>query len=106
MPAMSASTDEGMSAIERCRSAALSGRVARCEDCAYTVIAYNSCRNRHAQNARAQRQSNGSPSVRRSCCLSATSTSSSRCKRPADIACQNNAVIYDLLILTLITAQI
>ncbi len=36
-----------MSAIESCRTAALGGHVARCEDCAYTPIAYNSCRNRH-----------------------------------------------------------
>src|SRR5471032_1025423 len=36
-----------MSAIERCRTAALGGHVARCEGCARTVIAYNSCRNRH-----------------------------------------------------------
>ena len=32
-----------MAAIESCRTAALGGRVARCEDCAHTVIAYNSC---------------------------------------------------------------
>jgi hypothetical protein len=36
-----------MSAIERCRTVALGGHVARCEDCADIVIAYNSCRNRH-----------------------------------------------------------
>jgi hypothetical protein len=36
-----------MSAIESCRTAALGGHVARYEDCAYTTIAYNSCRNRH-----------------------------------------------------------
>jgi hypothetical protein len=36
-----------MSAIESCRTAALGGHVARCADCAYTTIAYNSCRNRH-----------------------------------------------------------
>ena len=36
-----------MAAIERCRTAALGGHVARCEDCAHTLIAYNSCRNRH-----------------------------------------------------------
>jgi hypothetical protein len=35
------------SAIERCRTAALGGHVARCEDCDHTRIAYNSCRNRH-----------------------------------------------------------
>src|ERR1039457_2744797 len=36
-----------MSAIERCRTASLGGHVARCEDCPHTLIAYNSCRNRH-----------------------------------------------------------
>ena len=36
-----------MSAIERCRTAALGGHVARCEDCQHTIVAYNSCRNRH-----------------------------------------------------------
>ena len=36
-----------MSAIERCRTAALGGYVARCEKCSHTTIAYNSCRNRH-----------------------------------------------------------
>ena len=32
-----------MSAIERCRTAALGGHVLRCDDCAHTQIAYNSC---------------------------------------------------------------
>ena len=36
-----------MSAIESCRTAALGGHVERCEACAFTRIAYNSCRNRH-----------------------------------------------------------
>ena len=36
-----------MSAIERCRSAALGGHLLCCEDCAQIQIAYNSCRNRH-----------------------------------------------------------
>ncbi|SFF13625.1 Transposase zinc-binding domain-containing protein [Sulfitobacter brevis] len=36
-----------MSAIERCRTAALGGHVARCDDCKHEHIAYNSCRNRH-----------------------------------------------------------
>ncbi len=36
-----------MSAIERCRTAALGGHVARCEKCAHEHVAYNSCRNRH-----------------------------------------------------------
>ena len=36
-----------MSAIQRCRTAALGGHVERCERCSHTIIAYNSCRNRH-----------------------------------------------------------
>jgi hypothetical protein len=38
-----------MSAIERCRTAALGGFVARCENdaCGHTTIAFCSCRNRH-----------------------------------------------------------
>ena len=49
-----------MSAIERCRTVALGGHVARCENdaCAHTTIAYNSCRNRHCpkcQGAAARR---------------------------------------------------
>ncbi len=36
-----------MSAIERCRTAALGGHVAACEDCGHIHVAYNSCRNRH-----------------------------------------------------------
>jgi len=38
-----------MSAIERCRTAALGGHVAACENdaCGRTVIAFNSCRDRH-----------------------------------------------------------
>jgi hypothetical protein len=36
-----------MSAIETCRTSTLGGHVERCEDCAHTRVAYNSCRNRH-----------------------------------------------------------
>jgi hypothetical protein len=35
-----------MTAIEICRTAALGGHVDRCQDCAHTRIAFNSCRNR------------------------------------------------------------
>jgi Putative transposase/Transposase zinc-binding domain len=42
-----------MSAIESCRTAALGGHVARCENCAHTQIAYNSCRNRHCPKCQA-----------------------------------------------------
>ena len=44
---------KAMSAIERCRTAALGGHVARCADCAHEHIAYNSCRNRHCPKCQA-----------------------------------------------------
>src|SRR5499425_1783681 len=42
-----------MSAIERCRTAALGGHVERCEDCAHRRISYNSCGNRHCPKCQA-----------------------------------------------------
>ena len=42
-----------MSAIERCRSAALGGHVLCCEGCAQIQIAYNSCRDRHCPKCQA-----------------------------------------------------
>ena len=44
-----------MSAIERCRTAALGGHVARCENdaCGHLHVAYNSCRNRHCPKCQA-----------------------------------------------------
>jgi hypothetical protein len=36
-----------MTAIERCRTAALGGHVEECDQCQHQRIAYNSCRNRH-----------------------------------------------------------
>jgi hypothetical protein len=49
---------KAMSAIERCRSAALGGHVRHCDACGRSDIAYNSCRDRHCpkcQGAAAQR---------------------------------------------------
>ncbi len=42
-----------MNAIRRCRTAALGGHAARCEDCGHEHIAYNSCRNRHCPKCQA-----------------------------------------------------
>jgi len=42
-----------MSAIERCRSAALGGHLLHCPACEQTQIAYNSCRNRHCPKCQA-----------------------------------------------------
>jgi hypothetical protein len=87
-----------MSAIESCRTAALGGHVARCEDCAHTIIAYNSCRNRHCPKCQG-------PAARtwmeeREAELLPVPYFHLVFTLPApigDIAYQNKAVIYDLL---------
>jgi hypothetical protein len=87
-----------MSAIERCRTVALGGHVARCEGCAHTVIAYNSCRNRHCpkcQGAAArewlrEREAELLPVGYFHLVFTLPSSI-------ADIAYQNKAVLYDLL---------
>src|SRR4029077_3946238 len=87
-----------MSAIESCRTAALGGHVACCEDCAYTTIAYNSCRNRHCpkcQGAAAKQWL-----AERQADLLAVPYYHIVFTMPAaiaDIAYQNKAVVYDLL---------
>ena len=87
-----------MSAIERCRTAALGGHVARCEKCAHTLIAYNSCRNRHCpkcQGAAAKEWL-----AAREAELLPVPYFHVVYTLPAairDIAYQNKAVIYDLL---------
>ena len=87
-----------MSAIERCRTAALGGHVARCEDCAHTVIAYNSCRNRHCPKCQgaaakqwlAEREAELLPVGYFHVVFTVPASI-------ADIAYHNKAVIYDLL---------
>lgn len=87
-----------MSAIERCRTAALGGHVAACEDCTYTTIAYNSCRNRHCPKCQgaaakqwlADREAELLPVPYYHVVFTLPATI-------ADIAYQNKAVIYDLL---------
>src|ERR1700674_1210305 len=87
-----------MSAIENCRTAALGGHVARCEDCAYTTIAYNSCRNRHCPKCQgaaakewlADREADLLPVPYYHVVFTLPAPI-------ADIAYQNKAVVYDLL---------
>ena len=87
-----------MSAIVSCRTAALGGHVTRCEDCAHTQIAYNSCRNRHcpkcqgaaARDWLAEREADLLPVPYFHVVFTLPAAI-------ADIAYQNKAVIYDLL---------
>ena len=87
-----------MSAIEHCRTAALGGHVARCQDCAYTTIAYNSCRNRHCPKCQgatakqwlAERKAELLPVPYFHAVFTLPAA-------VAEIAYQNKAAIYDLL---------
>jgi hypothetical protein len=87
-----------MSAIESCRTVALGGHVERCEDCAHTCIAYNSCRNRHCPKCQgaaakqwlAERQADLLPVPYYHMVFTLPAPI-------ADIAYQNKAAIYDLL---------
>jgi hypothetical protein len=89
-----------MTAIERCRTAALGGHVARCENdaCARTIIAYNSCRNRHCPKCQgaaarewlAEREAELLPVGYFHLVFTLPAPI-------ADIAYQNKRVIYDLL---------
>jgi Putative transposase/Transposase zinc-binding domain len=87
-----------MSAIESCRTAALGGHVARCEKCSHTLIAYNSCRNRHCPKCQgaaakewlAEREAELLPAPYYHVVFTLPAAI-------ADIAYQNKAVIYDLL---------
>ena len=87
-----------MSAIESCRTAALGGHVLRCEDCTHTLIAYNSCRDRHcpkclggaAREWLAAREADLLPVPYFHVLFSLP-------KRIANIAYQNKAVIYGIL---------
>ena len=87
-----------MSAIESCRTAALGGHVARCENCSHTQISYNSCRNRHCPKCQgaaakewlAEREAELLPVPYYHVVFTLPAAI-------ADIAYQNKAVIYNLL---------
>jgi hypothetical protein len=88
-----------MSAIERCRTAALGGHVERCEDCTHLRVSYNSCRDRHCPKCQAgaakewlaDRQAELLPVPYFHVVFTLPGPI-------ADIAYQNKAVVYDLLL--------
>ena len=87
-----------MSAIEGCRTAALGGHVARCETCAHTAIAYNSCGNRHCPKCQGS-QAREWLEARKTELLEVPyfHVVFTLPPRIGAIAFQNKAVIYDLL---------
>jgi hypothetical protein len=90
-----------MSAIERCRSAALGGHVERCQDCGHSRIAYNSCRNRHCPKCQGAAATDWLAA--READLLPVGYFHVVFTLPAEIApiaYQNKAIVYDLLFRT------
>ena len=89
-----------MNAIESCRTAALGGHVARCENsaCGHTLIAYNSCDNRHCPKCQG-RQAREWLEARKAELLEVPyfHVVFTLPPRIATIAFHNKAVIYSLL---------
>lgn len=90
-----------MSAIERCRTAALGGHVARCQNdaCGHLAVAYNSCRNRHCPKCQAAASRDWMEA--RAAELLPVAYFHVVFTLPseiADIAYQNKRVVYDLLL--------
>ena len=90
-----------MSAIERCRTAALGGHVERCEACAHLRISYNSCRNRHCPKCQAAAAKEWLADRRAELLPVPYFHVVFTLPGPiADIAYHNQAVVYDLLLKT------
>ena len=90
-----------MSAIERCRTAALGGHLERCEDCAHLRISYNSCRNRHCPKCQAAAAKEWLADRRAELLPVPYFHVVFTLPGPiADIAYHNKSVVYDLLLKT------
>src|SRR6202048_224112 len=90
-----------MSAIERCRTAALGGHVERCEDCAHLRISYNSCRDRHCPKCQAAAAKEWLADRKADLLPVPYFHVVFTLPGPiADIAYHNKAVVYDLLLKT------
>jgi hypothetical protein len=87
-----------MTAIERCRTAALGGHVEQCDECGHTRVWYNSCRDRHCPQCQ---------SLRRAAWITERQTELLDCEyfhvvftipeQIAGLALQNKAVVYAIL---------
>ena len=89
-----------MTAVERCRTAALGGHVARCENeaCGHLHIAYNSCRNRHCPKCQATAAQDWLEAREAELLPVGYFHVVFTLPTPiADIAFQNKRVVYDLL---------
>jgi Putative transposase/Transposase zinc-binding domain len=90
-----------LTAIERCRTAALGGHLDECTQCGYRAISYNSCRNRHCPKCQANARDRWLEARGRE--LLPTRYVHVVFTLPhelAPLALQNKKVVYDLLLRT------
>jgi len=87
-----------MTAIVRCRTAALGGHVEQCDACSHQRVWYNSCRNRHCPKcqslARAEWLEDRQSELLTTPYFHVVFTLP---EQIAEIACQNKAVVYGIL---------
>ena len=87
-----------MTAIVRCRTAALGGHVEQCDACSHQRVWYNSCRNRHCPKcqslARAEWLEDRQSELLTTPYFHVVFTLPAQI---AEIACQNKAVVYGIL---------
>lgn len=87
-----------MSAIERCRTAALGGHVEQCDACGHQRIAFNSCRDRHCPKCQSLTRAQWLEDRRAELLpVEYFHVVFTLPQEIAAIAYQNKAVVYDLL---------
>ena len=87
-----------MSAIERCRTAALGGHVEQCDACGHQRIAFNSCRDRHCPKCQSLTRAQWLDDRRAELLpVEYFHVVFTLPAQIADIAYQNKAAVYDLL---------
>ena len=88
-----------LSAIERCRTAALGGHIDQCATCGHQAISFNSCRNRHCPRCQANARDRWIEARQRELLLP-TPYAHVVFTLPhelAPLALQNKRILYDLL---------
>lgn len=90
-----------LAAIERCRTAALSGRIDKCAACGHKAISYNSCRNRHCPRCQANARDRWIEARTRDLLhVPYAHVVFTLPHELAPLALQNKSVVYDLLFRT------
>ena len=89
-----------MTAIERCRTAALGGHVDQCDQCGTSASPTTAAGTGTAQSASRWPAPNGWRIAAPRSSTPSTSTSSSPCRRNAAIAYQNKEIVYGILFRT------